>query len=167
MSGLHCAGPGIEPGDTGPRRPGPPVRHTVLMTELLADFATDTFCHDDMIHRLGSGPAVVIAEIPGITPKVIAFARRVAAAGCTVYLPSLFGTDGADSTTHGPSVLLKSLGKVCVSREFTIFATGKSSAAVRWLRALAATAHDECGGPGVGAASIVQVTGCGGVRVPG
>ena len=128
------------------------------MTELLADFATDTFCHDDMIHRyhrLGSGPAVVvIAEIPGITPKVIEFARRVAAAGCTVYLPSLFGVDGADSTTHGPSVLLKSLGKVCVSREFTIFATGKSSAVVRWLRGLAAKAHDECGGPGVGAVGM-------------
>jgi len=136
----------------------PLVRHTELMTELLADFATDTFCHDDMIHRyhrLGSGPAVVvIAEIPGITPKVIEFARRVAAAGCTVYLPSLFGVDGADSTTHGPSVLLKSLGKVCVSREFTIFATGKSSAVVRWLRGLAAKAHDECGGPGVGAVGM-------------
>lgn len=137
---------------------GARVRHTVLMTDQLADFATDTFCHDDMIHRyyrLGSGPAVVvIAEIPGITPKVIEFARRVVGAGCTVYLPSLFGTDGADSTTHGPSVLVKSLVKVCVSREFTILATGRSSPVVRWLRALAAKAHDECGGPGVGAVGM-------------
>ncbi|MBD0022474.1 dienelactone hydrolase [Gordonia pseudamarae] len=128
------------------------------MTDPLADFATDTFCHDDMIHRyyrLGSGPAVVvIAEIPGITPAVVDFARRVVGAGYTVYLPSLFGIDGAGSTTHGPSVLLRSLAEVCVSREFTIFATGKSSPVVRWLRALSAKAHDDCGGPGVGAVGM-------------
>lgn len=125
------------------------------MTDLLADFFTDTFCHDGMIHRyyrLGSGPAVVvIAEIPGITPEVIGFARRVAGAGCSVYLPSLFGVDGAGK---GASVMARSLGTVCVSKEFTVWATGRSSPVVRWLRALAAKAHHDCGGPGVGAVGM-------------
>ena len=43
-------------------------------------------------YRKGQGPAVVVIhEIPGITPDVIAFADEVAAAGFTVVLPHLFG----------------------------------------------------------------------------
>lgn len=131
----------------------------------LRDFAVAEFSHEGATHRYytyGSGPAVIVlAEIPGITPKVIDFARRVAAAGLTVYVPSLFGTDGASPMPVGAkdapragALLAKSLGKVCVSREFTIFAAGKSSPVVTWLRALAAKAHDECGGPGVGAVGM-------------
>ena len=47
------------------------------------------------VYRRGAGPAViVIAEIPGITPKVIEFADRVVDIGCSVWLPSLFGEPG-------------------------------------------------------------------------
>ncbi|HEY5339262.1 MAG TPA: dienelactone hydrolase family protein, partial [Rhizomicrobium sp.] len=47
------------------------------------------------IYRRGSGPAVIIIhEIPGLHPQVVRFADRVAAAGMTVFLPSLFGTPG-------------------------------------------------------------------------
>ncbi|MFZ2511635.1 MAG: dienelactone hydrolase, partial [Gordonia sp. (in: high G+C Gram-positive bacteria)] len=52
------------------------------------------------------------------------------------------------------ATMTKALGKVCISREFTIFATGQSSPVVIWLRALAAKAHAECGGPGVGAVGM-------------
>lgn len=135
------------------------------MTAQLGDFTADELTHDGVTHRYyrrGSGPAViVIAEIPGITPKVIDFARRVADAGLTVYLPSLFGTDGASPQPAGATdlprvgaMMSRALTKVCVSREFTIFATGKSSPVVVWLRALAARAHEECGGPGVGAVGM-------------
>ena len=136
----------------------------------LDGFAVHEFTHHDpatgtITHRYykrGSGPAViVIPEIPGITPKVLDFAHRVARAGLTVYLPSLFGDDGASPLPAGASdyprvaaTMAKALGKVCVSREFTIFATGKSSPVVVWLRALAAEAHSECGGPGVGAVGM-------------
>ncbi len=113
------------------------------------------------IYRKGSGPAViVIAEIPGITPKVAAFARRVSDLGATVILPSLFGTDGLDPqpSAHGWTGWAKAyagaLTKVCVSREFTVFATGKSSPIADWLRELAAAEHKRCGGPGVGAVGM-------------
>ena len=44
----------------------------------------------------GSGPAVIVmAEMPGISPHVARFARWVREAGFTVYMPSLFGRDGA------------------------------------------------------------------------
>ena len=121
----------------------------------LDDFTETTFEHDGRsrpVFRLGSGPAViVIAEIPGITPKVAEFARRVAALGCTVALPSLFGTPGAEPS---PARIARSLGSACVSREFVCLATGRTSPVTVWLRALARSVHEECGGPGVGAVGM-------------
>lgn len=118
----------------------------------LADFTRGTFSHGGMSHdvfRSGSGPAViVIAEIPGITPNVASFARRVRALGCTVLLPVLFGQPG-----RAPSggYIASSMAKGCVSKEFAAFATGRTEPISIWLRALARHAHAECGGPGVGA----------------
>ncbi len=127
----------------------------------LRDFDRSEFTHDGKtrsIFRIGDGPAViVIAEMPGITPKVLAFARRVAAIGCTAVLPHLFGTPGRDvnPAAHGlpraATDFASSFVPTCVSREFVVLATGKTSPVVRWLRALAAEEHARCGGPGVGA----------------
>ena len=100
------------------------------------------------VFRIGSGPAViVIAEIPGITPAVAEFGRKVAAIGCTAILPSLFGEPG-----RAPTGLyaLQSIGPACVSREFSALAARRTSPITSWLRALARKAHEECGGPGVG-----------------
>lgn len=127
----------------------------------LSGFHRDAFTHAGTTHgilRRGTGPAViVISEVPGITPKVLQFAERVADIGCTVVLPELFGQTGRDpspkarnwgaTAVYGASTLLD----VCVSREFTLFATGRNSQVVTWLRALAAHEHKRCGGPGVGA----------------
>jgi dienelactone hydrolase len=104
------------------------------------------------VYVLGSGPAVIVmAEIPGITPAVAGFARRVAAIGCTVYVPQLFGTPGAEPSIRGA---LATVAKACVSKEFTALATGSTSPVTVWLRALARRAHEECGGPGVGAVGM-------------
>jgi dienelactone hydrolase len=45
---------------------------------------------------------IVMSEIPGITPLVASFARRVAAIGCTAVLPQLFGISGAEPTPRLP-----------------------------------------------------------------
>jgi dienelactone hydrolase len=104
------------------------------------------------VFRTGTGPAViVIAEIPGITPKVAEFARRVAAIGCTAVVPHLFGQPGREDST---AAVARTFGFGCVSREFSTFATGRTSPVVRWLRALAADEHGRCGGPGVGAVGM-------------
>jgi dienelactone hydrolase len=113
------------------------------------------------VYRLGTGPAViVIAEMPGITPKVAEFARRVAAIGCTAVLPHLFGEPGRDPnpSAHGWVGAIRTYGTsiapACVSREFTVLATGRTSKVVDWLRALARSEHERCGGPGVGAVGM-------------
>lgn len=105
------------------------------------------------VHVAGAGPAVIVMpEMPGISPHVARFARWVRDAGFTVYLPSLFGRDGAlPSAEEG----LEVVQRACISAEFRAFANrmgpNPSSPVTRWLRALAALAHGECGGPGVGA----------------
>jgi dienelactone hydrolase len=94
---------------------------------------------------------VVIAEIPGITPKVAEFGRRVAAIGCTAVLPRLFGEAGAEPSA---TAVFRSLGPACVSREFAVLALKKTSPVTVWLRALATLEHERCGGPGVGAVGM-------------
>ena len=100
-------------------------------------------------YRKGSGPGViVIHEIPGITPKVVEFADEVVAAGFTVVMPQLFGTPGAPMS---PGAIARVVPRVCVSREFTTMATGRTSPVATWLRSLARALHEDVGGPGVGA----------------
>lgn len=105
------------------------------------------------VYRRGSGPAViVIHEMPGLHPLVVRFADRVAAAGMTVFLPSLFGQPGREITRgYALGVMAKA---ICVRREFHVWAGQGSSPIVGWLRALARTAHAECGGRGVGAVGM-------------
>jgi dienelactone hydrolase len=97
----------------------------------------------------GRGPAVIVmTEMPGISPEVARFARWVREAGFTVYMPSLFGRDGAvPQAEEGVAVFRRA----CVSAEFRAFAADEASPVTQWLRALARLAHAECGGPGVGA----------------
>ncbi|AKU92595.1 dienelactone hydrolase family protein [Vulgatibacter incomptus] len=101
------------------------------------------------VYVAGRGPGVIVmAEMPGISPHVARFARWVRDAGFTVYMPSLFGRDGAYPRAEEGLAVLKG---ACVSAEFRALAASESSPVTRWLRALARLAHEECGGPGVGA----------------
>jgi dienelactone hydrolase len=105
------------------------------------------------VWRRGTGPAViVIHEMPGLHPLVIRFADRIAAAGMTVFCPSLFGQPGRRPSV--PYTLGTALKAICIRREFNVWAADRSSPIVDWLRALAAHAHAECGGRGVGAVGM-------------
>ncbi|MBM3672540.1 MAG: dienelactone hydrolase [Actinobacteria bacterium] len=118
----------------------------------LEGFEAQEFEHDGIRRQVfhgGTGPAViVIHEVPGITPLVAAFARRVIDQGYSVRMPSLFGTPGKAMSVP---YVIKSLTGACVAREFNALALDRTPVITGWLRALAAEAHEECGGPGVGA----------------
>src|SRR3954447_26553221 len=100
-------------------------RRALMPDDALADFEWDAFDHEGKqrtVFRMGTGPAVIVmSEVPGITPKVAAFARRVAGIGCTAVVPHLFGDPGRDplaggrlrATGYGMSTLVP----LCVSRE--------------------------------------------------
>lgn len=122
-----------------------------MQTDSLSDFSRARFetvsaSHD--VFRKGTGPCViVIHELPGLTPLVADFARGLVDLGLSVACPVLTGEAG-QPVSQG--YMLKSVVKVCISKEFSIFTGGQSSPIVDWLRALATNEHQRCGGPGVG-----------------
>ncbi|MDQ0084864.1 dienelactone hydrolase [Variovorax boronicumulans] len=120
--------------------------------DLLDDFIPRQITLDGIekqVYLMGQGPAVIVmTEMPGISPHVARFARWVRDAGFTVYMPSLFGRDGAVPQAEEGAAVFK---RACVSAEFRAFASNASSPVTQWLCALARLAHEECGGPGVGA----------------
>ncbi len=122
----------------------------------LAGFQKSKFCstanvtHD--VYRIGSGPAViVIHEIPGITPLVTDFGRKIADRGMTAVLPELFGTAGRPMTVP---YALASFARVCVSKEFTLLALNRTSPVVNFLRELAVYERETRSGLGVGAVGM-------------
>lgn len=128
------------------------TRTDVSVADPLSDFTRRTIsCEgtDKVVYVSGYGPAVIVlTEMPGISPHVARFARWVREAGMTVYMPSLFGTDGAVATADEGAAVFK---RACVSAEFHAFAGKGASPITRFLRGLSRLAHGECGGPGVGA----------------
>jgi dienelactone hydrolase len=118
----------------------------------LEDFEPRAITLDDVtkvVHVAGEGPAVIVmTEMPGISPHVARFSRWVRDAGFTVYMPSLFGRDGAVPGVEEGAATFR---RACVSAEFRALAANESSPVTVWLRALARLAHKQCGGPGVGA----------------
>jgi dienelactone hydrolase len=118
----------------------------------LEDFDPRTITLDGVakvVHVAGTGPGVIVmTEMPGISPHVARFSRWVRDAGFTVYMPSLYGRDGAvPGVEEGAAVFQRA----CMSAEFRAFAANESSPVTQWLRSLARLAHEQCGGPGVGA----------------
>jgi dienelactone hydrolase len=125
---------------------------SLLEDDELADFGAEEVTLLDVTKRVyvaGRGPAVIVmAEMPGISPHVARFARWVRDAGFTVFMPSLFGRDGAVPDADEAAGVFR---HACVSAEFRAFGAGASSPVTQWLRALARHAHAASGGPGVGA----------------
>ncbi|CAN0510025.1 unnamed protein product [Laminaria digitata] len=115
---------------------------------MIPGFDLSNFPHGRQSYPLytkGQGPGVVVIhELPGLTKECIALANRLVDAGYRVYMPLLFGNPGEKAVT-------RNLLRVCISREFSVFAMNKSSPVVEWLKAVCAKALGECGGPGVGA----------------
>jgi dienelactone hydrolase len=131
------------------------TRADLLVDDPLEDFTCRDVAVDGTVKRVyvtGSGPAVVVlAEMPGISPHLARFARWVADAGFTAYVPSLFGRDGAVGDAAEGAELF---GRLCLSAEFRALGGGQTSPVTAWLRGLARLAHDEQGGPGVGAVGM-------------
>jgi dienelactone hydrolase len=110
-----------------------------------APFTGGGYTHD--VYRKGEGPGVVlIPEMPGLTPQVLALGNHLVDNGFTVAAPSLFGTAGAPA---GPGMLI-TLARGCVTREFAAFATNKDRPVAHFLRALARDLNEKTPGKGVG-----------------
>ena len=108
----------------------------------VAEFASGGVSH--RVYRKGAGPdALLMHELPGMTPQFIGLARTIAEAGFTVHLPLFFGEPGERHT-----VLF--LARLCISREFRLFAQRGGSPIVDWLRAYGREIFAKNGGKGIG-----------------
>src|SRR3974390_481102 len=103
------------------------VKRSVQQDDPLEYFALRDITLDVVtkpVYVTGSGPAVIVmTEMPGISPHVARFARWVRDAGFTVYMPSLFGGDGAvPQVEEGVAVLQRA----CISAEFRALAANQT-----------------------------------------
>lgn len=109
-------------------------------------FTGGGYTHD--VYRKGAGPGVVlIPEMPGLHPGVLALGNHLVDNGFTVAAPSLFGTPGAPALS--PSAL-PTLARGCIAKEFAAFATNKQRPVAMFLRALARDLNATTPGKGVG-----------------
>ena len=122
----------------------------------LQDYQESSFAYDGIERKVfkasPEGPSkrgiVVIHEIPGITPPVVAFADRLVERGATVWMPSLVGIPGQ---SRNAPYLAQSTAKMCVAKEFAYWSSDKTPPITQWLRALARDLSSELGGRQVGA----------------
>ena len=90
---------------------------------------------------------VLIPEMPGLHPGVLALGNHLVDNGFTVAAPSLFGTPGAPGARPGAvPVMLRG----CVAKEFAAFATNADRPVAHYLRALARDLNEKTPGKGVG-----------------
>lgn len=111
-----------------------------------APFTAAGYTHD--VYRKGEGPGVVlIPEMPGLHPGVLALGNHLVDNGFTVAAPSLFGTPGAPALRPSAvPVLLKG----CVAKEFAALTTNADRPVAHYLRALARDLNEKTPGKGVG-----------------
>jgi len=101
------------------------------------------------VYFRGTGPAIlVIQELPGIGPQTLDLARKIAAAGFSVYMPHLFGPLGKVSFAGNIGRLF------CLRREYHLFAKNKASPIVTWLRALCVEVQAQSGQPRIGSVGM-------------
>jgi dienelactone hydrolase len=102
-------------------------------------FTAGGITHD--VYRKGEGPGVVlIPEIPGIHPGVLALGNYLVDNGFSVASPSLFGEPGRPVSA---GYLVPTMARACVAREFMALATNAERPVARYRRwpATSTSAH--------------------------
>lgn len=74
-------------------------------------------------------PVILLHELFGLSPDCAELARRLVDDGFSVFMPVLFG----EPLGNGPL----NAAKMCISREFTLLKTNKTSKMTNWVRSLA------------------------------
>src|SRR5215510_5191401 len=97
---------------------------------------------DHTVYQLGQRtdpPLLLMPEMAGFAPGLMAFARRLAGSGFQVYVPWLFGA----FLERAP---FRNGLRLCISREFALLRAGTSAPVATWLRRLSARVSEENGG---------------------
>jgi len=100
-----------------------------------------------LVAKATGRPVIVLHEIFGMRPAVLAFARLLVDAGFKVYLPVLFGPSEPGGKLRG------ALAFVCVAHQFRLLSNNDPGPWADWIRDLASFAWT-AGGPGKGVGVI-------------
>ena len=123
-----------------------PTPEDVLTGWSPAPFTAAGVTHD--VFTSGEGPGVVLLpEMPGMTPRVMALANHLVGEGFTVAVPSLFGEPGRKVSA---GYALRTIARACITREFAAFSRGADRPIAEYVRAVARHLHERVGGRGVG-----------------
>ena len=97
------------------------------------------------VYSKGEGaPVLIMQELPGIGPETLRLADELVSRGFAVIVPHLFGPLGKVSMAGN------ALRVFCMRREFHLFAKGRTSPIVEWMRALCADEMARRGVKGLG-----------------
>jgi dienelactone hydrolase len=100
---------------------------------------------DVLVAKAAGRPVILMHEIFGIRPAVVAFARLLVAAGFKVYLPVLFGANEPGGKWRGAFAF------ACVAHQFRLLTNNDPGPWADWIRDLASFAYTADGpGKGVG-----------------
>ena len=89
---------------------------------------------DVLVAKANGRPVIIMHEIFGLQPSVVAFARLLIAAGFKVYMPVLFGTSDPANTKW-----LRAMP--CVMFEFRVLTNNGPGPWADWIRGLASFAY--------------------------
>lgn len=92
--------------------------------------------HEVYTRGTGKKIVVIIQELPGIGQETLRLADLFVDEGYTVVMPHLFGPIGKTAS-------IRNLAKVCISREFNVFARNESSPVVDFLSALCSSVKEK------------------------
>ncbi|WP_369135350.1 dienelactone hydrolase family protein [Modestobacter sp. I12A-02662] len=125
--------------------------NAVVASAELPGWQSEPFTAAGLTHTLatrGTGPGVVLLpELPGLTPRVLALADHLVAAGFTVTAVSLLGEPGRPPS---PRYVAGTVARAFVDREFRALARRADRPVAGYVRAVARRLHGQVGGPGVG-----------------
>jgi dienelactone hydrolase len=92
--------------------------------------------HDVYTRGSGKKMVVIIQELPGIGQETLHLADLFIAKDYTVVMPHLFGPIGRTAS-------VRNMAKVCISREFKVFAKNESSPIVDFLSGLCSSLKEK------------------------
>lgn len=117
-----------------------PIRGPELEGWLQYSFAAGNIAHP--VYYRGDvtmPPVLLLSELAGFAPGLLAMAQRLVEAGYQVHLPWLFGP-------FGKRTPLRNGLRLCIVREFGRLRAGESAPLTRWLRQLSGHISEHNGG---------------------
>jgi dienelactone hydrolase len=121
------------------------------MSVAIHEFTSHKYCHlgkEREVFSAGEGPIVILLhETPNPFPEVFEFALRLVKSGYQIHIPVLFGKPNKPYSNRNA---ISHLSRICIQKEFAVFASNRSSPITDWLRVFCISLQKEKQQDGIG-----------------